>query len=172
MCEGTCEPKVEEKFYKLTDLSSPEIAEFATAFSKFQNEVKSVGKKGKAGDGKFSYHYAKLEDFMDYVLPLLSKQGLSVTQQYADNHLVTTVYHSSGQFIRSFFVMTENAEFRGQNAEQAKGSVSTYNRRYALQAILGLTAKGEDNDAQSVTEKQNQPTETKEPKKDRFNFKK
>lgn len=58
--------------------------------------------------------------------------------------LVTTIYHSSGQWIRGYLGVNPV-----KNDPQAVGSAMTYARRYALSALVGLTTE-EDDDGESA----------------------
>jgi hypothetical protein len=58
--------------------------------------------------------------------------------------LVTTLYHSSGQWLRGYLSVNPV-----KNDPQAIGSALTYARRYALSAMVGLTTE-EDDDGESA----------------------
>jgi hypothetical protein len=130
---------------------SVNINELATAFSNFQNECptltlnKEVKVATRTGSS-YSFKYATLSNIHEVVKPILSKHGLSITQIIEQDGMVTTVLmHSSGQFISGIFGIRPV-----DSTPQSWGSVITYNKRYSLSAILGISSE-EDDDANSAS---------------------
>jgi hypothetical protein len=126
---------------------SAEINELATALSKAQSELESVGK----GETGYGYNYASLPATIQLVKPVLAKNSLAITQLVGNNSngqpsVTTILMHSSGQFIKSVASM-ELVEMKSCNVAQRAGAVYSYIRRYALQGILNISS--EDNDASS-----------------------
>ena len=128
---------------------SESIAALATALSKAQGEIVDAVKDKAA----HKYKYADLGQILNIVRPLFSKHGLSFTQlptkYVADNGLnyvalETVLMHESGEWLSSDFVMPVEVS-KGMSMGQCYGSVLTYQRRYALAALAGITQ--EDNDA-------------------------
>ena len=108
----------------------------------FQQKVAPIQKASKAQYGL----YADLQTVLSAVSPVLAECGLAVTQTFTtdvNGHtlLRTTLHHTSGESEISVvpLVVTE-----GRNALHTWGGAVTYQRRYALLAILNLAA--EDND--------------------------
>ena len=124
---------------------SEQLNELFSALSCFQGEVDNVY-KGKKGYG---YNYADLDSILKEVRPLLSKNGLSLTQAPVKAEspnsvaLKTTLGHSSGQFMSETFELPLQ-EAKGMNISQSAGSVLTYARRYALTAFLGISQTDDD----------------------------
>lgn len=77
--------------------------------------------------------------------------------------LVTTLYHSSGQWLRGYLSVNPV-----KNDPQAIGSAITYARRYALSAMVGLTTE-EDDDGESAMGRQRQ-VDTYKPKVKEISF--
>lgn len=124
---------------------SESIKELATALCKFQAEVEKV--KKTATNPFFKSKYATLSDILEVIKKPLSKNGLSFVQLPLSGHVLETILmHSSGEFISSSYEMTPV-----KNDPQGLGSVITYQRRYALGAILGLDIDIDD-DANSASE--------------------
>ena len=103
------------------------------------------GKDGKAG---FSYKFATLQDCIAATRPALAKQGLAVVQLLDTtpegfSALTTQLVHSSGQWMRSFFL----PPVANIHEARAIGSALTYSRRYAYCAILGIAAEDDDDGA-------------------------
>ena len=134
------------------------ISEIAAALSKAQSELEATS-KGQEGYG---YNYSDLSSVIRTAKPVLQKHGLAVTQllgNEGDKPAVTTVLvHSSGQYFKSFASLPL-IEMKGCNAAQRAGAVYSYLRRYAFQAILGMSS--EDNDASSEGTKKASKVATK-----------
>lgn len=95
----------------------------------------------------FKASYADLGTILGVVNPLLSAQGLVVSQfPLPDNNLCTQVTHESGEFMRSTFPLKP-----AKSDPQGIGSAMTYQRRYALCAILNLAIDDEDDDGQAAS---------------------
>ena len=133
------------------------INELAKALCAFQAEVETA-KKGSSG---FNYKYADFCQVIATAKPLLAKNFLSVSQSLSHteqgfNTIVTTLLHASGQYMQSECIIPQLAAGKNMNAAQALGASISYMRRYAYQAILGMTS--EDNDAATTAPPMNQPT--------------
>lgn len=115
--------------------------------SKVQSKLKSIG---KSGENTFfnNAKYALLEDVADYILPLLSDEGITVTHQtefQGENVVLKTSLHNEGEEISSLWPVGKITD-----KQQALGSALTYGRRYTLMALTGVTAKNEDDDAEKA----------------------
>lgn len=136
---------------------SDSIAELSAALSKFQAEVQTVGKDAKGNFGT----YATLAAAVEAAAPVAAKHGISVSQwpewDGAEDLLTTRLGHSSGEW--------EEASMRlhlVKDDPQGQGSATTYARRYAYLAALGL-APSDDDDGQRATDRvQAQPREVKQ----------
>ena len=101
----------------------------------------------------YSYKYATLSNILDVVQDALNECGLNVIQlPMAEFELETILTHISGEFISSRYVMRPV-----QNNPQAIGSCITYQRRYAIGAILGLNIDDDDDGAAASGIKPQQP---------------
>ncbi len=92
----------------------------------------------------FKSKYADLASIIESLRKPLSDNGLAFTQTLGRDilpefSLVTTLLHTSGQWLRSEYPLPVNA------TPQQMGSALTYARRYSLSAITG-TAADEDDD--------------------------
>ncbi len=122
------------------------MEQIAKAFNKFQNslpEVKldaTVKVQTKKG-GSYDFKYATLANIIKTALPVLVKNGLSFSQTFENGSLCTTLYHISGEKIKSSIPLDlSNATM------QEIGSRISYLKRYSLSALLGIVAE-EDDDA-------------------------
>ena len=117
---------------------SESIIEISKALCEFQ---KRVGKIKKTSDNPFfKSKYASLADILDVVQTPLSECGLSIIQMpIEENKLQTVLIHTSGEYISSTYVMRPVKQ-----DPQSIGSCITYQRRYAIGAILCLNIDEDD----------------------------
>jgi hypothetical protein len=131
---------------------SEKIDLLAAALAKFHAECPKITKDTK--NDYFKSKYADLGTILAVVNPVLANCGLSVVQMpTGDNMLQTLLLHQSGQWIKGESVMRplEAVIRRDANKNdimgitpQALGSAITYQRRYALAAILSLCIDDDD----------------------------
>ena len=138
---------------------SESIKELATALCKFQGAVEKI-KKG-ATNPFFKSKYATLADILDVIRQPLADAGLSFVQFPKGAYgLETMLMHTSGEYLSESYEMRPT-----KDDPQGAGSVITYQRRYALGAVLGLNID-EDDDANKASEPIKKVSEPiKEPKK-------
>lgn len=114
------------------------------------SELEDV-KKSEQGYG---YKYASLPAVIKELRPILKKFDLVCTQITKminnENVLITTVYHKSGQWLRSFYPLVQ-AGVKGANNAQQVGAAISYARRYSLTALFFLSVEDEDDDAQCLS---------------------
>ena len=108
------------------------------ALVNFHKTVPAINKTANAQYGKF----ADLETVLSTVTPHLIKNGLVITQLFepsegVDPVLVTKLLHVSGAELVSRLPMVVG---KGRNPLHDFGGSCTYLKRYALLALLGLTA--------------------------------
>jgi hypothetical protein len=130
---------------RTSDTPAPLYAALAAA----QAEFRPVAENGY---NKFTQQkYARLDDVLQHVRPILARHGLAVIQTCERDGdkltLRTRLAHESGQTVESDMPMNLD---KGDKPMQALGAALTYARRYALMSLLGV-AGGEDDDAESVT---------------------
>lgn len=117
---------------------SESIAEISKAMGGFSTEVGKIAKD--ANNPFFKSKYASLSSILDAIAEPLAKNKLSINQfPLGSNGMVTILAHQSGEYMMSTFYMTPK-----DNSPQSYGSVITYQRRYALGAILGLNIDEDD----------------------------
>lgn len=140
-------------------LQSDQIDQLAKSLSKAQGELESALKDST--NPFFKNKYADLASVWSAAKFPLSSNGLSVVQQFIYDGdkiiLVSTLAHSSGQWMRSFLpiVPTENV-IKNKQGEimgykkidvQNVGAGITYMRRYALAALIGITQDDDDGES-------------------------
>ena len=130
---------------EMDDLQSKEINELILALSKAQGSLESA-KKDKTNPF-FKSKYADLSSVWDACRRVLSSNGLAIVQATSPSEdgrlmLVTTLGHSSGQWMRSYMpIITQKTD------SQSLGSAMTYTKRYSLSAMIGIS-NGEDDDGE------------------------
>jgi hypothetical protein len=126
---------------------SENINELSKAVCDFQKEYEQVKydatvKVTTKSGSSYSFEYATLSNIIETLRPIYTKHGLSIVQTMDENIIETSLLHISGQFITSRFKLN----IEGQKTQQEIGAIISYNRRYAINMILGIVAD-EDDDA-------------------------
>jgi len=121
---------------------SESIAALAGALAKAQLQIEPASKN--ATNPHFRSHYADLASIWDACRGPLNTNGLSIVQFPCDGDvgrtgLCTMLLHSSGEYISE--VVTTRSQ---KDDPQGLGSALTYLRRYALAAVVGVTATEDD----------------------------
>lgn len=140
-----------ETLHALLDIRNKEKANaardlFNVSFSKAQAEFPIVPKRGTAHN---NIKYARIEDIIQGIGPVLAKYGLSIrhkTTQESGIVVTAILAHVGGHFEEDVFVC-EADKTGSKNAIQAIKSSITYARRTTLENLLGLASRGEDDDA-------------------------
>lgn len=124
---------------------SNSIKEIAKALIQFHIKVETI--KKDATNPFFKSKYASLSNILEAIQIPLEESGLSFSQlPTGENGLTTILMHGeSGEYLQADYTMQPV-----KNDPQGKGSVITYQRRYALSAILGLNID-EDDDGNAGT---------------------
>ena len=123
---------------------SENIGDLAAALAKAQAEVGTVHKD--SANPYFKSNYASLAAVWEATRPILSKHQLSVVQMPSHDesgyYVETQLMHSSGQWIRSRTYMKP-----AKDDPQGIGSLISYARRYALQAVTMICPEDDDGEA-------------------------
>lgn len=148
---------------------SNEVNELFSALAKAQAELKSIPFDSK--NPHFGNEFASLTAIQDGTRKILSKHGLSISQVIDTEETATWLHtilgHSSGQYIQSSIRLVLI-----KNSMQELGSASSYAKRYAWQAMIGVCGD-QDDDGQvaagrgggaPVAPRQYAPQSTAEPK--------
>lgn len=125
------------------EMMSEQIAELATALSKAQGEF-GVALHDKKNP-HFKNAYSSLQSVHDMIRGPLAKNGLSVSHLVLDGKMYTTLFHTTGQWMRCEIKVPDGL------APQQLGSAFTYFRRYSLYCLLAIPS-GEDDDGNQVQE--------------------
>ena len=136
--------------------SSPELKNLFDALAKAQSEYKRVSFNRE--NPFYKSGFADLDALIEATRPALTKNGLSFIQQVRINNDGMTILHSilghkSGEWIES-----RNRIVVDKNDNQKYGSTLSYQKRYAAQALLGITVSADpvDDDAEYVQQDERQ----------------
>ncbi len=126
-------------------MESPTIGKLMAALAKAQAKMKAAALN--ATNPHFNAAYAGLDAIWEACREPLAENELAVVQTTREDQdgtaVLTTLGHSSGEFIRSKLYITPR-----ERTSQAVGSAITYARRYSLAAITGVAPKGDDDDGE------------------------
>lgn len=114
-------------------------AELIKALIKAKGEIAPITKDKKGARST----YASLDAVLAAVEPALLKNGLTIVQLVNGPMLDTHLYHTSGSSLVSQYPLELGAD------SQRNGSAITYARRYALCALLSVTAEEDDDGAKA-----------------------
>lgn len=140
-------------------------AAFDAAFAEMQGEIPLITERGEiAVNGQVRSKFAKFEDIIRVVRPILQKHGFAIRHQNqfsdAKIKIVGILSHRGGH--------SEQDEFEGKaddsgskNAIQALGSTRSYGQRYTTISLLGIATCGTDDDGRG-SERAGKP-DAKEP---------
>jgi hypothetical protein len=139
---------------------SDNIADLAASLAKAQSEMGAVHKD--QDNPYFRSKFAGLSTVWEAVRPALTKNGLSIVQMPGSDErgyfVQTQLLHSSGQWIRSTTYMKPAKE-----DPQGIGSLISYARRYALQAMVMACPDDDDGEAAMGRTATQKPAEAPKP---------
>lgn len=127
-------------------------SEFNSALASMQPELPIITQHGAiVHNGRKISSYAKWDDIVEQVRPVLAKHGFSLTfkvEQVPDKVSVTSILrHSAGH--NEATTLTLPIDTSGaKNAVQGIGSTVSYAKRYSACALLNIASTDEDNDGQ------------------------
>ena len=120
---------------------SPTIQKLAKALLAFNSKPLKILKNAK--NPFFKSKYASLEDILDVISKPLNEAGLVISCFPSGQHgLICVLMHAeSGEYIETYY------EVDGiKNTSQERGSALSYQRRYAMMAMLNLNVCDELDD--------------------------
>lgn len=144
-------------------ITSPEIKNICTALVAFHDEVGKIAKDAK--NPFFKSKYASLSGILDAISKPLISNGLSIVQfPEGESGLTTRLLHTSGEWMEATYNMKSV-----KDTPQDRGSAITYQRRYAIGAILSLNIDEDDdgNNASGKTESNTNGQNTQPSKDDK-----
>lgn len=153
---------------------SPSIANIAAALAAAQGQME--GAKKDSANPFFSSRYADLASIIGSIRAPLAANKIAHIQNPGSDEQGTFVdsmlIHASGEWFRGRIRMNipkifhkESREWMSGDTPQGRGSVITYMRRYALQAMVGLEAEDDDgNEATRRNDHDDRPWRESAPK--------
>ncbi len=133
------------------DNQSETIGALAAALAKAQGSLNAALKDSK--NPHLKNKYADLASIWNAARKPLAENELAVIQTTDEDeggqYLVTTLAHSSGEWIRGRLKIGTEGANKGVNLNQALGSSISYMRRYALAAIVGVIQDDDDGHSSS-----------------------
>lgn len=129
---------------------SESIKEIASSMVKVQGEIKPIE---KSVDNPITHSkYTPLDKIMEYLMPIVTKNGLTITQYPVSKEgqvgVETLLMHESGEWIEFEPFFMDISENKRMTSAQEAGSIVTYAKRYSISAIFGLVSD-EDKDGNS-----------------------
>lgn len=135
--------------------TSDQIGEFAAAMVKAQAELRPAIKD--SSNPAFRSKYADLSAVWDACRGPLTKHGIAVLQEVTLNDVgvsvMTRLLHSSGQWVQ-FDPLTVPLSKRDAHGV---GSATSYGKRYALSAAIGVVAADDDDGNAAVAATKAEP---------------
>jgi len=148
-----------EKFMELQERWEAKEAKksYVTAMSDFRAKCPSIERTEnvtyETDKGVTSYNHASLAGTIEQIKKVLAKCGLShswtTVQENGGVSVTCHITHSDGHSESTSLHASPDTS-GGKNGIQALGSAVSYLERYTLFAILGLAAKGQDDDGGSI----------------------
>lgn len=138
--------------------------DFNCAMARLQPELPAIKKTAKGHNTK----YAKYEHIDREIRPLYTKEGFSLsftTKRDGENETYYgTLKHVSGHSITAEITLPADTS-GSKNAIQAKGSTSSYARRYLITMLFNIVTEDEDDDGRAgglkpITEQQAEKLKT------------
>jgi hypothetical protein len=108
-----------------------------------QMALEAVPKKGE--NPHFKNSYVELGDALAEAVPKLNQAGIFLSQTVDNNCLLTTLLHTSGQWIESAIPLINK-----KGDDQGQGGSITYAKRYGLLSILGIPTEDDDGNTASI----------------------
>jgi hypothetical protein len=125
-------------------------SEFDNALAVMLPKLPEIGKRGEAKNGeKKLYTFARWEDINRAIKPILAEHGFALTfrTDVHENGVLVTGILSRGGHSRETSLLVPFENSGAKNDTQARGSSTSYGKRYTAAALLNLVTSDEpDND--------------------------
>jgi ERF superfamily protein len=126
--------------------TSPDIHELITALALARQQFPAISRNKtvavKSERGAYTFNYATLDSILDAVCPVLGAHGLAILCGVAAEdgvvRVTTRLAHKSGQWVEDAIALPRPAKV------QELGSLITYAKRYAINALLGIEGETDD----------------------------
>ena len=130
--------------------TSETIGAIAPALIKAQSQMQGITKEGK--NPAFKSKYVTLDSILDTLRPILTSNGLMLTQGSSKPETLQAVtvesriIHASGEWISTTVTIPVT-----KPDAHGLGSALTYGRRYSVSALLAISADEDDDANGAVT---------------------
>ena len=130
--------------------TSETIGAIAPALIKAQSQMQGITKEGK--NPAFKSKYVTLDSILDTLRPILTSNGLMLTQGSQEPQAMQAVtvesriIHTSGEWISTTVTIPVT-----KPDAHGLGSALTYGRRYSVSALLAISADEDDDANGAVT---------------------
>lgn len=129
---------------------------FMADMAMMQNELPEIEKNGAIKiHGKVQSRYAKFEDINEKIKPILKKFNFAVSfkiKQEATKIIITSILSHAMGHSEETEIELPHDNSGNKNSVQAVGSTISYGKRYTMCALLNISVRDEDDDAQIVDE--------------------
>ena len=144
------EKEIEMNHLTTEESHTKEIGKYALSMIEFHKKLQPISKDSTNPHLKNAY--LSLDAILSHVRPILAECGLCVQQTVAGSYISTTILHISGEYWTSRInIELWNSQKGINNLQQLGGSI-TYLKRYALSAMLSISAdKDDDGSTPGVT---------------------
>ena len=131
------------------------MVSFNAAMAKMQADIPAISKDGVISvNGTERSRYAKFEDIMAVVRPILNAHGFAIsfrTDSSESQMRVTGILmHRDGHREETTLALPFDSS-GSKNSVQSIGSSTSYGKRYVLCALLNIATGGEDDDGKAAT---------------------
>ena len=127
---------------------SDNVSLLIEALINFQKDFHEISLKKDKKNEHLRNAYMTLDNILNTIRPLLSKNGLVIVQSLTGSYLTSVLYHVSGQYIKTEMPFNPMSGNKGTNDLQNLGGGITYAKRYQICAMLAISADNDD-DAQN-----------------------
>ncbi len=112
-----------------------DLKELLTALCKAQAEYPDIPKTRTGREGNREFKYADLNDIHKAIKPINVKHGLSISHKTTDTHIITSLYHNSGQCLLT------SLPLKLTETPKHNGATLTYLKRYNIQSLLDISTE-------------------------------
>lgn len=136
-------------------MMSEQLGSLFAALAKAQGKIDNVSQdrevevpikdKNNPGQykGKYKFRYSTMAGILNHIRGPLTENELWFSQRIEDAHMVTRIFHSSGEWMDTGHIPVPNVKGTPQDV----GSINSYFRRYSLGSAFALASE-EDNDGE------------------------
>jgi len=123
---------------------------YLAALAGMQAEMPAAVRRGKGHNGK---DYARFEDIIEAIRPVLVKHGFSISYRTAQDdksiRVTGVLGHKDGHSESTDIVLPADTS-GSKNIVQAWGSSTSYGKRYVSLTLLGIATEREDDDGRAA----------------------